>query len=359
MKQKFSYVVNLFLSFLIGILVTYIYNQKVLSSKNVEVVYKDVTITESNIIGYSIEKVYDSVVVVEVETRTGSGTGSGFVYKKDDLYGYIITNHHVVDGASKIYVTNSAGIKSEAKLLGSDEYSDIAVLSVEVSNVLTICELGDSTLVKIGDTIFTVGSPLGSKYQGTVTKGIISGKDRQVSVSLTNGDFVMDVIQIDAAINPGNSGGPLVNINGQVIGVNSLKLVKDEIEGMGFAIPIELAISSAQKLEKGEKIERPQLGIQMLDISDNNYLLSRYQIKIDSNITFGIVVIAVENNKPAFNAGLQKGDIIISINGENIIDSAHFKYKLYKFSVGDSIVVKYIRNGKTYETTINLTMGLV
>lgn len=359
MRGKISYILNLFLALCVGALGTYIYFSNAdVSSDNEEKVMKNVTITESDTISESIDKVYDSVVVIEVVTRSGTGTGSGFIYKKDANLGYIITNHHVVDGASTIYVTNSAGVECEATLLGSDEYSDIAVLSVASENVVDVATIGDSTLAELGDTVFTVGSPLGSKYQGTVTKGIVSGKDRQVTVSLTNGSFVMEVIQIDAAINPGNSGGPLVNINGEVIGVNSLKLVEDEIEGMGFAIPIELVMTSVAKLEKGEAIERPQLGVQLLDVADNSYLLSRYQIKLDSEVTSGVVIISAESGKPAANAGLQKGDVITAINDQVVTDSAHFKYMLYKYSVGESVVIKYIRDGKTKETTVSLTLGL-
>lgn len=359
MRSKISYILNLFLMICVGVLGTLVYMDFKTGEvkKPDEQVVKNVTITETNTMGEAIGKVYDSVVVVEVSTRTGTGTGSGFVYKKDDKTGYIITNHHVVDGASTVSVINSAGIRCEAKVLGSDEYSDIAVLSIDSANVVSVAEIGDSTKMNLGDTVFTVGSPLGSKYQGTVTKGIISGMDRKVTVSLTNGSFVMEVLQIDAAINPGNSGGPLVNINGQVIGVNSLKLVQDEIEGMGFAIPIELAMSSVEKLEKGEKIERPQLGIQMMDVG-NSYLSTRYQLNIDKSITSGVVILAVESGKPAANAGLQKGDVIVSVNGAKITDSAHFKYMLYKYEVGDSIVVAYIRDGKTKEATIKLNMGL-
>lgn len=359
MRGKISYILNLLLALCVGALGAYIYfNFDETSDEKSESVVKNVTITETNTISEAIDKVYDSVVVIEVSTRSGSGTGSGFVYKKDDTTGYIITNHHVVDGATSIYVINSAGVECEAKLLGSDEYSDIAVLSVDISNVVSVAEIGDSTEVNLGDTVFTVGSPLGSKYQGTVTKGIISGTNRQVTVSLTNGSFLMEVLQIDAAINPGNSGGPLVNMNGEVIGVNSLKLVQDEVEGMGFAIPIELVMTSVEKLEKGEKIERPQLGVQLLDISDNSYLLSRYGFNLDKSITSGVLIVATEEGKPAANAGLQKGDVIISVNGTKVTDSAHFKYILYKYEVGDSVTVEYIRDGKTKETIIQLTMGL-
>lgn len=358
MKQKISYVVNIIFALCIGILGTVLYfSYDKKEEKTLDVTSKNVTVTETNTIKSAIDKVYDSVVVIEVTSRTSTGTGSGFVYKNEDGTGYIITNHHVVEGASSIYVTNSEGVKEEAKLLGSDEYSDIAVLSVSSDFVIAVAPVGDSTKSELGDTVFTVGSPLGSKYQGTVTKGIISGKDRQVTVSLTNGSFVMEVLQIDAAINPGNSGGPLVNMNGEVIGVNSLKLVEDEIEGMGFAIPIELVMTSATSLEKGEKIVRPQLGVQMMDI-DNSYLLAREQIRLDNDIQAGVVILSVETSKPAATAGLQKGDVITKVNGTTISDSAHFKYMLYKYHVGDTIKVTYMRDGKEKETSVHLTVGL-
>jgi len=359
MQAKQSYILNLFLALCVGALGTYIYLKPLdVSTNESEQVVKNVTITETNTISEAINKVYDSVVVIEVSSRNGEATGSGFVYKKDNVNGYIITNHHVVDGASSVSVINSAGVECEAKVLGSDEYSDIAVLSIAVENVVSIAEIGESTKSFLGDSVFTVGSPIGSKYQGTVTKGIISGKDRKVTVDLTNGSFVMEVLQIDAAINPGNSGGPLVNMNGEVIGVNSLKLVQDEIEGMGFAIPIELVMTSVEKLEKGEKIERPQLGIQLLDVTNNSYVLARYGFYLDKSITSGVLIVEAEDGKPAYNAGLQKGDVIISINDNDVTDSAHLKYMLYKFEVGDTIVIKYIRDGKTNEATVNLNIGL-
>ena len=358
MKKKILYMSNVLLALIIGILGTLLYFNY--NNKNVEVVSKNlqtVTITETNTIKSAIDKIYDSVVVVEVSSRTSSGTGSGFVYKKENGKGYIITNHHVIEGADTIYVTNSEGVKEEATLLGSDEYSDIAVLSVNDDFVIGVATIGDSTKSELGDTVFTVGSPLGSKYQGTVTKGIISGKDRQVTVSLTNGSFIMEVLQIDAAINPGNSGGPLVNINGEVIGVNSLKLVEDEIEGMGFAIPIELAMSTIDSLERGEKIVRPQIGVEVVDV-DSKYLRARSKIKINSDITAGVVIISTVSNYPAEKSGLEAGDVITEVDGVKITDSAHFKYILYKYNVGDTIKVKYIRNDKEKETSIKLSVGI-
>ena len=177
---------------------------------------------------------------------------------------------------------------------------------------------------------------------GTITKGILSGKNRKVTISTSSGNYIMEVLQTDAAINPGNSGGPLVDINGEVIGVNSLKLVQDEIEGMGFAIPIELITESLSRLENGEVIIRPILGI---EISDNN----RYN---------GVYINNVDALYPAGLAGLKRGDYIISIDGEDIENSAHFRYIIYQHKIGDTIHVTYIRDGVIYETKVDLTKGI-
>lgn len=255
MRQKIIYISTVILSFFLGVIGTYlVIKNNPITVQDVVKTINEVKITESDTIQPAIEKIYDAVVLVEsYKGNALIGTGTGFVYKKDDKNGYIITNHHVIENASSVKVISTNGKTSEVKILGSDIYADIAVLSIDAKDVLKVAEIGESTKLKLGDTLFTVGSPLGSEYMGTVTKGILSGKDRTVSVNLANGKFMMEVLQTDAAINPGNSGGPLVNINGEVIGVNSLKLVEDEIEGMGFAIPIEIAMSAAETLEKVKK----------------------------------------------------------------------------------------------------------
>ncbi len=242
----------------------------------------------------------------------------------------------------------------DAQLLGSDEYSDIAVLSIASDEVLQVASLGDSTNMELGDTVFTVGSPLGSKYMGTVTKGILSGQNRKVTVKLSTGSFIMDVLQTDAAINPGNSGGPLLNINGEVIGITSLKLVQDEVEGMGFAIPIELAIASIDKLEHGEKIVRPTLGVQLTTL-DNPYLFRNYQITIPTDVKNGVVVVSVEDGSDAAKSGIQKGDIIIKIEDKEITEASHFKYILYQYSIGNSITLTVLRDGKEKVIEVTLT----
>lgn len=202
--------------------------------------------------------------------------------------------------------------------------------------------------------MFTVGSPLGSSYMGTVTKGIISGKDRQVSVTINNSSYIMEVLQTDAAVNPGNSGGPLVNINGEVIGITSMKLVENQIEGMGFTIPIELVMSCTDTLEKGEKIERPYLGVETSSI-DNRFYLRRYNINIPDEVTFGAVIVNVVSNSPASNAGLKSGDVIVTIDDVEINDSTYLKYNLYKHKIGDKVKVKYYRDGKINETVVTLS----
>lgn len=358
MKQKFKYVVVGLVCIMIGVsgtIVTYHYYPQETVVKTI----KDVDIHETNTIKSAIDKIYDAVVVVQEYDNKGNmvGTGTGFVYKKDDEQGYILTNHHVINGASSIRIITSQEKEIEAKVLGSDEYSDIAVLSINAAEVLQVATIGDSTALELGDTLFTVGSPLGSKYIGTVTKGILSGKDRKVTVSLKTGSFIMDVLQTDAAINPGNSGGPLLNINGEVVGITSLKLVQDEIEGMGFAIPIELAMTSIDKLEKGEAIVRPVLGIQLASI-DNPYLFKNYQITIPNGVKTGIVIISVERNSAAFHAGLKKGDIMTKIGDYDINDSSHFKYILYQYNVGDDISVVIIRDGKEQTVQVKLTDSL-
>lgn len=312
---------------------------------------KNVTVTESDSLTNSIDKIYDAVYVIEsYKNNQLISSGTGFAYKKDDKYGYVITNHHVIDGADQVKVTTIDGNEVEAKVLGSDEYSDIAVLSIDVKAVTLVATIGDSSKLSLGDTLFTVGSPLGKEYKGTVTKGILSGNNRTVTTENT----VMEVLQTDAAINPGNSGGPLCNINGEVIGVNSLKLVEDEIEGMGFAIPIEIVMSSVDSLEKGEEIVRPLVGIEMIEAS-NVYALYQYGIRLGNNDPQeGIVVITVTNNGPASKAGLQKGDIITKIDDSEVTTVSEFRHILYKHNVGDEIKITAVRDGKEKEFKVKL-----
>lgn len=356
MKNKIIYLTSVIISLFIGVSLTLLVVYYIPDSNGeTKVVEEVVTINESDTISPAVKKVYDSVVTVLNYDRSLQATGTGFVYKTDDDYGYILTNHHVIVDARKIEVTNMQEVTVEATLLGSDEYADLAVLRVDKDFVLQVATLGNSTDLEIGDTVFAVGTPIDVKYYGTVTKGIISGMNRTVPVTLENGDeFMMEVLQTNTAINPGNSGGPLVNMQGEVIGINTLKLVEDEIEGMGFAIPVEMATSVLDRLENGEKIERPLLGISMID-ANNQYALFTYKVYLDKDYTKGVVVIDVEDGSPASVAGFQKDDVILKIDDVEIEDNTHLRYILYKYSIGDTIEIEYERDGELKTVEVKLT----
>lgn len=316
---------------------------------------KTVSVVEENNLKTSISKVYDSVVYVG--TYYGdelASSGTGFVYKTDDKYGYVLTNHHVISGNYSIKVTNNDGMTVDATILGSDEFADIAVLQIPKDAVMKVAEIGESSTLELGDTVFAIGSPLGSKYMGTVTKGILSGKDRLVNVRVSTGYYVMNVLQTDAAVNPGNSGGTLANIDGKVVGIISMKVVEDRIEGMGFAIPIEVAMSYVDQLEKGEPVERPVVGIEYADVT-SLYNLYLHRINLSSKIKYGVVITDIIEGYAAEKAGLKKGDVITAIDDEKIPDSSYFRYILYKYNVGDKVKITYIRgdNEKIAEVTLD------
>ena len=304
----------------------------------------DVTITDAGIAD-AVDKVYDSVVVIDTYVSNQKyASGTGFVYKTDDKYGYIITNNHVISNASKIEVKFSNDKKVEAKLVGSDEYSDIAVLAVDKENVIKTATIGDSTKLRIGDTTFAVGAPIDSNtFSWSVTRGILSGKDRMVEVSESTNTSIMRVLQTDTAINAGISGGVLCNSNGEVIGVTNMKLASSSVEGMGFAIPIEDAVKYANSIIKGEKISRPYLGISIYDANS---------FRSDNN---GVYIEYVQEGSIAQKAGLKRGDKILKVNDTQINSTAYFKYELYKYNLGDKIKITVERNGSEKEITVTLS----
>ncbi len=316
-----------------------------------------VVVDESGI-SKAVSKVYDGVLLIRnYQNNEVASTGTGFVYKIDGDYAYAITNQHVVEGANKITLVTSTDEEVEGKVLGGDSYVDIAIVKMKKTSKLIALTLGNSNNSSLGDLVFTVGNPLGYEYRGSVATGHLAGKDRLVSVSTNNSsssDWVMKVLQTDAAINPGNSGGPLMNANGEVIGVISLKLVKTEVEGMGFAIPIEYINSKISTLEKGKKIEWPFLGVQMINVQDakNAY---RNNYNIPDNVNSGVIIAKVIDGGAAAKGNLKTGDIITKINGVSVSDSAYLRYELYKSSVGDKIEITYLRDNKEHTTKVTLT----
>lgn len=361
-KQKNIFlIIIIVLVIVICILVTMLLTGSgIINMKTKETVVSSKTVEEQSDLKEAISEVYNAVVYIQVEKGNTINVsqvtaGSGFVYRKNEKDAYILTNNHVISGANKIAVTYIDGSEVSASVVGSDEFTDVAVLKVDAKTVLEVAELGDSDSSELGDTVFTVGAPLGKDYMGTITKGIVSGKSRMVEVSLDSGKYLIETLQTDATINSGNSGGPLCNILGQVIGINSSKLVGDGVEGMGFSIPINSVNAIIDKLEKGQTIERPYLGVQLSDISNTFALQYYYNISISKDVTFGAVLSYVEKGKPAFSAGLEVGDVVVEIDGEKVEDASHFRYILYKHNVGDSIKFKYYRGNEMKETTVKLT----
>jgi len=345
------------ITFFLGVLITY------LTIINNPLITKTITETTNNYkiedtaIEIAIDKVYDAVVVVESFSNNRKvGTGTGFIYKKDNKRGYIMTNSHVIGSGNNVKVILSDEKEVDAKILGKDDLSDIAVLSIDLKYVKKVAELGNSKDSKLGNTVITIGAPMGSDYSGTVTRGILSGKDRMLSVSLSGygtNDYMVRVLQTDAAINPGNSGGPLINVVGQVIGITSLKLVRSEVEGMGFAIPIEDAMRYVADLEQGKKISRPFIGIEMLDVSET-YALFLQGVIVNEEIEKGVVVINVTKGSPAEKVGLKRGDVILKLGSKEIGNKAELRYELYKYKVGDKLTISVFRDNKIKNYTLVL-----
>ena len=327
------------------------------TSFNDGIITSNLELKEASSISSAVNKVYDAVGVVEVYDKDSLiSTGTGFVYKIDDNKAYLMTNNHVISSEGDIKFLFQNGEEVAAEIVGNDIYSDIAVLSIDKSDSVVAAVLGVADKVSVGDTVFTVGSPEGSDYAGTVTKGIISAKERVVEVSLSSNnasDYYMEVMQTDAAINPGNSGGPICNINGEVIGITNMKLVDDTVEGMGFAIPIDDALKVAEILEKDGKVSRPYVGVEILDLS-NEINLWRAGILIPEEVDGGVAVYSVVDGSPADVAGLKKGDIIINLGDKDINNMADFRYSLYKYSPEDKIKVTYVRGEEKKVTEIVL-----
>lgn len=359
MKKTISYIITVILSISVGCGLMYglIYFYPNVVIDTVSKIEKDVTVTDKGI-AEGISNVYDAVVVVQnYNKNTLAGVGSGFIY---DEKGYIMTNHHVVEGASELKVILSNGETVDAKLIGSDQYADIAVIQIDKKHITKVAKIGSSDNTKVGDTVFTIGSPVSADYAGTVTRGILSGKNRMVEVAVSSSrskDWVMNVMQTDAAINPGNSGGPLCNVNGDVIGINSMKIVESSIEGIGFSIPIEDAVEYANMLVKGEKIKRSYLGIEMADVTTSAYTLLREGINLDSSIKSGVVVSRVIEGQPCAEAGIEKGDVIVKIGDKDIANVAKLRYYLYEHNPGDEVEITVIRvkESKKYKVTLGST----
>lgn len=314
-----------------------------------EVVEREV-VTQEDARIEAINKVSPAIVgVVNFARNTTQGEGSGIVYKKDGKDTYIVTNQHVVDGGDYFEVVFSNGERSEATLVGSDIYTDLAVLKVSGIEVEAIAEFGNTEDLKIGQTVIAIGNPLGLDFAGSATSGIVSGTDRVISVDL-NGDnyddWEMTVLQTDTAINPGNSGGALINLDGKVVGINSMKIATSSVEGMSFSIPTYVAMPIINDLETYGEVRRPQLGVYIQEMSMIPDRLKEI-LNIPTDQKTGVFIYEVFEGGLAEKMGLKAGDIITAVNGEEVEDTMAFRKKLYSMREGDQLELTIIQDGQT------------
>lgn len=287
-----------------------------------------------------------------------ASSGSGVIYKKLGNTAYVVTNNHVVNGAKKLSVILSDGTNVNAEVVGTDVWTDLAVLKISGDNVMTTMDFADSDKIAVGETAFAIGSPLDVNLSNTVTKGIVSAVNRQIPMDVDGdgkNDWNQTVIQTDAAINPGNSGGALINNEGKLIGINESKIAKAtsnvSAEGIGFGIPSNEVKLITEQLEQSGKVIRPALGVQLVSVNTVDSDTLRSQLNFEGKQ--GVVVRSVEDGTPAAQAGIEKYDIITKLNGEDVKDVAAVrKYLFEKTKIGDTVKVTYYRNGKENTTSV-------
>lgn len=318
----------------------------------------------------AVEKVKPAVVgVVNIQEQSNfftrqttdveAGVGTGVVFDKKDGKAYIVTNYHVIKGAKDIEVALADGERVSAEILGADELTDLAVIAIDEKYVDAVAPLGDSTNLKPGEPAIAIGNPLGLEFSQSVTVGVISSNSRTIGRDLNNDgltDWETEVIQTDAAINPGNSGGPLVNINGEVIGINSSKIAESGVEGLGFAIPISDAKPIIDELIEYGKVRRAYMGITPYDLTNVSQQDRSEVLKVPESLKEGVVLLEVSKFGPSAQAGLEKYDVIVKLDDKDIRNSSELREYLWREKkVGDKMEVTYYREGKLQKTTVTLS----
>lgn len=323
------------------------------TNQKVESASVDITSDVTELVAKSENK----VVTVTAKARGQSiDSGSGAVYKIDGKMVYIITNNHVVADGDEAVVTFANGKEQKVEIVGKDELTDLALLKTEVDFKAEAFVMGNSSLVKKGEYVIAMGSPLGIEYQGSVSGGLVSGVDRRMEMDIDNNgvaDWDVNVLQTDAAINPGNSGGPLINMAGELIGINSMKITDTSVEGFGFALPINEVLPIITELENNGKVVRPILGISVQPIEQLSMLDKAY-LGIDSKVESGLLIVKVASRTPAAAAGIKEGDILVKFDGKDIKDYKQFRQYLYSHKVKDKVSIVVNRNGKEIEKTVTL-----
>ncbi|WP_028778232.1 S1C family serine protease [Shimazuella kribbensis] len=312
----------------------------------------------------AVNKVSSAVVGVEnigssddpfSSANVKQGTGSGIIFQRNGSKALVVTNFHVIEGNKKVQVvvplSNDKSKTVQAKVLGYDRITDLAVLEINSAGVTEVAQFGNSDTLQAGEPAIAIGNPLGPQFSQSVTVGVISSPKRTIDVTETTST---DVIQTDAAINPGNSGGALVNAAGQVIGINSLKIAESGVEGLGFAIPANDAQPVIQQLIRKGHVPRPYLGVQLYDLQE--MLPSAWEeLKLPSAVQTGVLIKTVDVNTPAARAGVKSRDVIVKIDNQAISNSSELRKYLYKKKIGDTVQLTMYRNGK--QTTVSVTLA--
>jgi len=329
------------------------------------VVEKSIAVDVTSQVTKAVDKVSDAVVGVVNIQEAGfwsqggeAGTGSGVIYKKANGKAFIVTNHHVVENANQVEVSFKDGTRVPARILGSDLLTDLAVLEIDAKHVKKVAEFGNSDAVKPGEPVIAIGNPLGLQFAGSVTQGIISGTNRTIELDFDRDglpDWNAEVLQTDAAINPGNSGGALVNIDGQVIGINSMKIAEQAVEGIGLAIPINFAEPIIADLEKYGEVRRPYMGIELRSLSSISSYHLQETLHLPKNVVEGVAILQVVPTSPAAQAGLKQFDVIVALDDKPIHNDIELRKYLYtEKSIGDTMRVTFYRDGKKQTVTMRL-----
>lgn len=330
-------------------------------------VQKTAANTNASSVADIVEEASKGIVgIVNMKTQTGwpgfgsnasgpveSGTGTGVVFKIENDHAFIVTNNHVIEGAEELEITVHGGEKTTAEVIGADALTDLAVLKIDAKYADSALAFGDSSELRAGETVMAIGNPLGLDLSNTVTQGIVSAVDRTVTVPTSAGNWDLHVIQTDAAINPGNSGGALINQAGQVIGINSLKISEDDVEGLGFAIPSNDAVDIINEIMEKGQVERPYIGVGLANLEE---VPRRYLQELPQNLKGGALVTSVDPNSAASKAGLEVQDIITAINDTKVMGSDELRKYLYtELEPGEKVQFEVYRGSEKLNVELTLT----
>jgi len=330
-------------------------------SNPIQNVTKQVVLSQEDAQIEAIDTVAEAIVgVVNYHQNQALSQGSGIIYKVENGDTYLVTNEHVVANgdAFEVVFDNEDNDRLEAEIVGTDVFTDLAVLRIRDYEANTVAQFGNTEELKIGQTVIAIGNPLGLGFAGSATSGIVSGHDRTINIRLNNinqDEWEMTVLQTDAAINRGNSGGALINLAGEVVGINSMKISSSEVEGMSFSIPTYVALPIIKDLETFEKVLRPTLGV---SISNLSQIPERYKelLSIPIDRKDGVYIDEVVEGSLADDMGIKANDVVTALNGVEIENTLSFRKELFNYREGDEITITVLREGESINLSAEVVM---